>query len=154
MQMFPGRLLESTYTDPGNPDQIFGRSEIERRRECINLLERELRGGEQHPLTQMVKQCLQNEPARRPTTEQLLSSLKGMQDAIEGPYGRFSKLDAVRQVTMTRELVGQDVQMRRVTSELVLRTEEVQRLQQRLEVGTHSIIPQYLMHVSWLYCMH
>ena len=139
MQVFPGKLLESTYPDPRNPDQILGRSEVERRREWIDQLEKELREGEQHPLTQMVKQCLQNEPARRPTTEQLLASLKGMREAIEGPYGNFSKLDAVRQVTMTRELVGRDIQMRRVTSELALRTGEVQQLRQQLEVGTQIL---------------
>ena len=146
MQVFPGKLLESTYPDPRNPDQILGRSEVERRREWIDLLEKEFRDGEQHPLTQMVKQCLQNEPARRPTTEQLLASLKEVRDTIEGPYGNVSKLDAVRQVTMTKELVGRDIQMRRVTSELALRTGEVQQLRQQLEVGIHTYVHTYIMY--------
>lgn len=34
-QVFPGNLLESTYTDPNNPDVVLGRSEIERRRQYI-----------------------------------------------------------------------------------------------------------------------
>ena len=150
MQVFPGKLLESTYPDPRNPDQILGRSEVERRREWIDLLEKEFRDGEQHPLTQMVKQCLQNEPARRPTTEQLLASLKEVRDTIEGPYGNVSKLDAVRQVTMTKELVGRDVQMRRVTSELALRTREVQQLRQQLEVGIHTYICTYIYYVLYV----
>ena len=69
IQIFPGNLLESTYTDASNSEIVLGRSEVDRRREYINLLEKELRGGEQHPLTLMVKQCLQNAPTRRPTTE-------------------------------------------------------------------------------------
>ena len=140
MQVFPEKLLESTYPDPNDPQRILAHSEVERRREYINLLEKELRDGENHPLTQMVKQCLQNDPSRRPTTEQLMRLLEETRNTtIEGPYGKFSKLDAVRQVAMTRELVGQDVQMRRVTSELEGKIEEVRQLRQQLEVGAHTI---------------
>ena len=135
-QVFPGDLLESTYPDPNNSDIVLGRSEVERRREYIDLLEKELHDGEHHPLTQMVKQCLQNAPSRRPTTEQLMRSLEEVRVAIEGPYGKFSKLDAVRQVTMTRELVGRDVRMRTMTNQLEVKTEEVLQLRQQLEVGT------------------
>ena len=140
VQLFPGNLLESTYPDPNNPEVVLGRSEVERQREYIDQLEKELRGGEHHPLTQLVKQCLQNAPSRRPTTEQLMTSLDGARDTIEGPYGKFSKLDAVRQVAMTRELVGRDVQMREVTNELEVKTEEILQLQQQLEVGMHSAL--------------
>ena len=115
---------------------MLGRSEVERRREYIDLLEKELRDGEHHPLTQMVKQCLQNAPSRRPTTEQLMRSLEEVRVTIEGPYGKFSKLDAVRQVTMTRKLVGRDVRMRTMTNELEVKTEEVLQLRQQLEVST------------------
>ena len=52
--MFPRDLLESTYTDPNNLEVILGRSEVDRRREYIDLLEKEFRDGEHHPLTQLV----------------------------------------------------------------------------------------------------
>ena len=139
IQVFPGDLLESTYPDPNNPEIVLGRSEVERRREYINQLEKELCDGENHLLTQMVKQCLQNAPSRRPTTEQLMRLLEETKHAVEGPYGKFSKLDAVRQVAMMRELVGRDIQMRRVTIELDTKREEVLQLRQQLEVGMHIL---------------
>ena len=141
IQTFPGDLLESTYPDPNNSDIVLGRSEVERRREYINLLKKELHDGEHHPLAQMVKQCLQNAPSRRPTTEQLKSSLEEVRFAAEGPYGKFSKLDAVRQVTITKELVGRDAQMRMMTNELEVKTEETVQLRQQLEVGTYCSVP-------------
>ena len=144
MQVYPDDLLESTYPDPNNPEVVLGRSEVERRREYINLLEKELLGGEQHPLTRMVKQCLQNAPSRRPTTEWLMTSLEEVRAAVEGPYGKFSKLDAVRQVMMTRELVGRDSQMKTMTDELEGKTEEILQLRQQLEVGTiHNTVSKF-----------
>jgi hypothetical protein len=145
--MFPGDLLESTYPDPNSSDIVLGRSEVERRREYINLLEKEFRDGEHHPLTQLVKQCLQNAPSRRPTTEQLMASLKEVRVATEGPYHKFSKLDAVRQVTITKELVGRDVQMRTMTNELEVKTEETIQLRQQLEVGIQYV---YIALSPWL----
>jgi hypothetical protein len=96
--MFPGDLLESTYPNPSDHDIVLGRSEVERRRIYVDLLQKEFRDGENHPLTQMVKQCLRNTPSRRPTTEQLVTTLEGIKADIEGPYGQLTKLDAIRQV--------------------------------------------------------
>ena len=53
--MFPGDLLESTYPDSDNQEIVLARSEVERRKQYINLLEKELRDGENHPLTLLVK---------------------------------------------------------------------------------------------------
>ena len=94
--MFPGDLPESTYTDPDNPEVVLGRSEVERRKKYINQLEKELRDGENHPLTQLIKQCLQNAPTRRPTTKQLVTELQGMRADIEGPCGAVARIDAIR----------------------------------------------------------
>ena len=127
--MFPGDLLESTYPDPNNPEEVIGRSEVERRRTYIERLEDELRGGEHHPLTQMVKQCLQNLPSRRPTTEQLVAELQSVRTNIEGPYGAVAKADAVRQVVMMETLRGRDAEVREKTKELTAKDEEIQQLQ-------------------------
>ena len=129
--MFPGNLLESTYTDPNNPEVVLGRSEVERRREYINLLERELHDGEQHPLSWMVKQCLQNAPSRRPTTEELMVLLERVRAESEGPYGKYTKLDAMRQVAMIKEIVGNDKEVGNI---LAAKDREIRLLQQQHQV--------------------
>ena len=111
----------------------MGRSEVERRREYIEQLEKQLCDGEHHPLTQMVKQCLQNAPSRRPTTEQLVSELQRVRADIEGAYGELARLDAVRQVVIMKTLRGREAEVREKTDELIAKDEEIQQLQQQLE---------------------
>ena len=129
--MFPGDLLESTYPDLNNPDIVLGRSEVERRREYIEQLEKHLCDGEHHPLTQMVKQCLQNASSRRPTAEQLVTELQGVRASIEGPCGlAVARADAVRQVIMTKEILGREAEVREKTNDLTAKDVEIQQLQQ------------------------
>ena len=62
-QVFPGDLLEYTHPDPGNPRQLLARSEVRRRGNYFEYLERELhRGSAGYPLVGVVKQCLENIP--------------------------------------------------------------------------------------------
>ena len=117
-QVFPGNLLPSTYPDPHNPRRIIGQSEVERRRDYITPLHRQL--GERHPLVQMVEQCLDNYPAYRPTAETVLQQLEGL--VIDDPYQHLTKLDLIRLVQQQRNPEME---------------EQVQRLQtqlQRMEV--------------------
>ena len=51
----------------------------------IPLLHQQLR--EQHPLLQLVYQCLDNEPAQRPPAEELLQQLDAVRPQIERTYG-------------------------------------------------------------------
>ena len=99
-QVFPGTLLPHTYPDPDNPERLLGRSEVERRADYILLLHQQLR--EQHPLLQLVCQCLHNEPAQRPSAEELLQQLDAVRPQIEGTYGsKQVKVEMARlQVTM------------------------------------------------------
>ena len=127
--MFPGNLLESTYPDPNNPEEVVGRSEVERRRAYIERLEGELHGGEHHPLTQMVKQCLKNAPSRRPTTEQLVTELQGVRASTEGPCGAVARADAVRQVVMMKEILGREAEVREKTDELTAKDEQLEHAQ-------------------------
>ena len=46
----------------------------------------------------VVKQCLENIPEERPTAEQLVRVLEGLKGDIEGPCGKLTTMDAVRQV--------------------------------------------------------
>ena len=112
---------------------MVGRSEVERRKEYIDQLEQELRGGAHHPLTQMVKQCLRNSPERRPSTEQLVSDLQRVTGDIEGAYGELAKLDAVRQVVIMKALKGREAEIREKANEVLAKEEEIHQLQQQLE---------------------
>ena len=83
MQVFPCNLLPHNYPDPDNPGRLVGRSEVERRTNYIKPLYKEL--GEQHPLVQLICQCLHNIPAQRPSAEGLLQQLEAQ---MEEAYGK------------------------------------------------------------------
>ena len=126
LQVFPGTLLPHTYADPQNPDHLFARSEVERRRDYTQSLYRQL--GEEHPLVQLVHRCLRNTPARRPSAEELLQLLEVVRDQIEGPYGQIVKVD-MEKVRLLREKVRalgeKDTEIRRLHQQV-----------QQLEVGS------------------
>lgn len=82
--MFPD-TLPPTYSDPDKPGILLGRSEVERRTDYIELLHKQL--GKQHSLSQLVCQCLQNDPADRPSAEGLLQQLETV-----GPHGTYGSL--------------------------------------------------------------
>ena len=132
MQVFPGDLLEHTYPDPDNPDRLVGRSEVERREVYFEQLMPKLPDVIKHPLVMMVKECLRNAASRRPTAEQLVTTLEGMKADIEGPYGEFVKVDAIRHVMTTRAIKQRDVKVRAITGEVNLKDDEIQQLQQAL----------------------
>ena len=106
--MFPGTLLPCPYEDPQNPDHLLARSEVERRNEYIQLLHGQL--PEQHPLVQLVHQCLHNTPARRPSAEELLQQLEAVRAQIEGPYGQLVKVD-MEKLRMVRTLREKDTEI-------------------------------------------
>ena len=104
MQVFPGSLLPPTYHDPNNPDHLLARSEFERRNVYISHLERSLVGGREHHLFGVVRECLANNPERRPSTSDLLSSLEVVGTEMEGG---LLQLDIGR-VKTTRSLRAKD----------------------------------------------
>ena len=130
MQVFPGDLFEPTYADPNNPEHLIARSEIERRERFLEQPERE-----QHCCTQLIKDCLHNNPSRRPTAEQLVATLEEMRGDIEGPCGAVARADAVRQVVMMKVFMGTQVAMRDKTNEVVAKDEVIQQLHLQIQVG-------------------
>ena len=59
---------------------------MERRADYIYPLCEQL--GEQHPLLQLVCQCLHNTPAQRPSAEELLQQLEAVRPQVDRAYGR------------------------------------------------------------------
>ena len=118
--MFPSDLLEHNYADPDNPGKLVGRTEVERRQLYFDQVE----GNVQ--LVQLIKTCLDNDPAQRPTAEQLVTELEGMKGDIEGPCGKLATIDAVRQVMTAMALKERSEEK---LDELAAKEEEIQQLQ-------------------------
>ena len=139
MQIFPGNLLQHTYADPDNPDRLIGRSEVGRRQAYFDQLEDLLpaSGEVKCLLIQMIKDCLQNAPAQRPTAEQLVTALEGIKGVIEGGYGELATVDAVRQVRTMKALKSRSEGK---LNELAAKNEQIQQLQQQLAVRFFLLI--------------
>ena len=118
--MFPGSLLPSTYPDPENLDNLLARSELERRSDYIQQLNGML--GEEHPLVQLVQQCLHNIPDRRPSAGDILQQLEAAKTQIEGPYGQIVKVNL--DLEKVRALREKDPQIRHLQQQI-----------QQMEVG-------------------
>ena len=124
--------MEPNYPDPNNPRQLKARSEVDRRGNYIERLERQLhRESAGYPLVGVVKQCLENVPDERPTVEQLVGVLEGLKEVIEGPCGELARMDAARQVKTAITLKERS---KLNVDELTAKEEEIRQLQQQLEV--------------------
>ena len=112
----------------------MGRTEVERRGQYFETLEQTILCDRQYQqLVQLIKNCLHNTPSRRPSTDQLLHALKEMKAIVEGPYGEFARMDAVKQVAIMRALKVREEDVRVKTDELAAKHREMQRLQHQLE---------------------
>ena len=78
--MFPENLLVHVHSVHGEAS-LAGRSEVERRKDYINILIGGLNGNENqdHPLVVLVKECLANEPEERPTADEVFRRLHEQQ---------------------------------------------------------------------------
>lgn len=97
--MFPGTLLPSTYVDPGNFEDIRGRTEIERRREYIDILEHQI-GHSCPDLVQLVQDCLHNAPQKRPASGALFTRLQRIRMEVDGQdqhQSSLAKLEVMHQ---------------------------------------------------------
>ena len=79
IQEFPGNLLPSIYEDPAT-GRLTPRDEIQRREAYMMTLRRKF--GDSHALVQLVTQCLQFTPAKRPSASQALQILQQLEHNI------------------------------------------------------------------------
>ena len=131
VQIFPGELVEPNYTDVNNVERLVPRTEVERRGRFLEPLERE-----NHCCLQLIKDCLHNSPSRRPTAEQIVTTLEGMKERIDGPFGDIAKAEAVRQVVTMKALTKTQTVIQEQVGDLAARDVEIQRLQHYLEVSS------------------
>ena len=130
LQVFPGTLLPPTYPDH-NPGRLLGRSEVERRTDYIQPLREQL--GEQHPLLQLVCQCLHNTPAQRPSAEELLQQLEAARPQVDRTYGsQHVKVEIAKlQVTMMSVLRTRETEVGEKDNEIEHLRHDLQQVQVR-----------------------
>ena len=87
--MFPGNLQSYTFQDPNNRGHVQGRTEIERRVTYIERLETCISIYNQ-ALVDLVKQCLDDSPEDRPSSEDLLRQIHIITKEVEKSYGGSS----------------------------------------------------------------
>ena len=120
----------------------MGRSEVERRTNYIHPLCEQL--GEQHPLVQLICQCLHNIPAQRPSAEGLLQQLEAQ---MKRAYGRkLVRAEMARlQVAMMAMLRTEETDTKEKDNEI----NHLQRDLQRVQVKTPLCVPviMVIMHM-------
>ena len=147
-QVFP-QVKAATYTNP-NSGTVTGRTEIERRSDGIQLLEHV--PGAQSQYLGLIQRCLQNLPARRPTSSDLLEELKCMRGNMSDPETseqmlRRSLQSVQEQVQQLRETNAR-MQARNVQLEQELQRsnhnfqQQVESLRQQNETDSQSLRQQ------------
>ena len=72
---------------------------MERREKYVDQLHQQL--GEQHPMVQLVKQCLENDPEDRPPASVILQRLEGM--GIPDEYQHLTKVEMMKRLKQKDE---------------------------------------------------
>ena len=102
IQRFPGNLLPCTFDQP--------RTEVQRRDQYIELLEGYI--GVLYPnLVLLVRQCLQDIPDQRPSTDELLATLQRMKVEVERVFGTNQFRVDMEKLRLAKEVKTKDVQI-------------------------------------------
>ena len=105
--MFPGNLLPYTFRDSNNR-HVQGRTEIERRATYIERLEICIAIYSQ-ALVDLVKQCLDDSPEDRPSSEDLIQQIRIIKKEMERSYGGSSfKYVDVGRVQLAKDIKVSD----------------------------------------------
>ena len=94
-QQFPGDLLPSTYQDEYT-GRLTPRNEIQRRSKYMDNLGAMF--GRSHELVQLITQCLDYSPNRRPTASEAMERLQHISSHIEDAYHNMTRLELEKRV--------------------------------------------------------
>ena len=137
-QVFP-EVKAATFTNQ-TTRRVIARTEIQRRSESFNRLSQVL--GRQHPLVQLAKSCLQNDPRDRPT---IATVLQRLESCLLLPYRSWggNKLEMVADIVgKERVIATQQVQIDTLQEQIGEAQTEVQSLQEAKQVGDEMITSQ------------
>ena len=97
--VFPCNPLEPNYLND-ETGWLVARTELQRHSEYMRYVNEQLRACGQlhgdHPLIQLIQQCLQNNPAKRPGIHEVLHLLEEARAGVRDEYMSLSKLDLVQ----------------------------------------------------------
>ena len=105
-QQFPYALLPANYIDECG--KMICRTEVERRRKYMQVIYSQLRHD--HPLVQMIKRCLANDPVTRPTIRHVIQLLEQARDECCDLYCHMDKLQLIQRVQVCKREIEDLVQ--------------------------------------------
>ena len=98
-EIFPYDLLAPTYFDESK-GMVIGRTELQRRSEYMKNINTQLRTCGQlrgnHPLIQLIQQCLHNSASKRPNIREVLGLLKEARAGIRDEDSERNKVELVQ----------------------------------------------------------
>ena len=97
-QTFPCNLLAHNYRDDSR--RLVARTELERRETYLRKVYSQL--PENHPLIQMIEQCLENSPEDRPSIQQVVQLLEQARAEIGANESDLNKLELVQALKEVR----------------------------------------------------
>ena len=130
IHMFSGRWPEPQESqirmDPFS-DRMIPVSEAERREVFLKAI------GDKHPMMNLIRQCINNNPKRRPNINDIVPQLKGM--VVKNPPLYLNRLEMLQQIDTERELRESQIkefQSRIEMLQLELKAERQSNTQQSL----------------------
>ena len=111
--------LDENYIDPVTNEDLH-RTEIERREEYISEM------GNDNPLHDLAVSCLQNNPARRPTTEKLVEKMERIYTATPPPFSDL--MEAIQ------EIDDLSARVKDLNCQIEEKNNALQKLEKQLEV--------------------
>ena len=96
----------ATYVDAVT-QLVIGRSEVERRSSCFELLYQNL--SENHPIVELIRQCLQNAPSIRPSASQVVNTLSEIR-MVPFRDWNLTKLELVTDIVEKEEVARKVLQ--------------------------------------------
>ena len=94
-QTFPCNLLNASYHNEKR-NKLKARTELERREEYMKKIHQYEQLHHQHPLLQMIHQCLENSPEKRPDINQVLLLIDQARANIRDEHAGLNKLELVQ----------------------------------------------------------
>lgn len=110
--MLPATYLDTEHLESTGRRRRLGRTEIERREPYMVKLCQKL--TPHHPLVQLTKSCLEDEPEDRPSTDEVLQRLESLQ--LDNPYCGMTRLDIIRELEALKVSVATDSKDQEITT--------------------------------------
>ena len=124
-------LKAPTYID--SDGRIAARSEIDRRIDYIEKIQQEF--GRHHPLVLMIKQCLHDDPRRRPTLNEVLQWLNEAKIKLDHHDEQLSRPELEQAlIDMKQAVVDKEQALREKEEVLRAKEEEIAQLQQQVGI--------------------